>query len=252
MPTDPFGIFGPNAEQVLQDAGAAGQRAVDFFQRSQQGDYSWLAEASPQDLEGFRREAQAFRSKQLRRSSLTGENPERVPTFQRSESPLARSYIDSFLMGNNPASVRSAAPNAAVQKASLQRQQNAAFGTPAERLLRQREVQAATPWAVTPPTRTVRSTVPENAAWTAQNGESAGVGINKNVSDALRDTGTDVGALQAKRDGRGGNLGAAMQVKETQNLIEQLMRTYEGDADRLAADIRGAGGVIPLAKKTRR
>ena len=78
-----------------------------------------------------------------------------VPTYQKTQSPVARSYLESFLMGNNPNATFSGAPNAGATQKAQQSQQNAMFGTPEARVARQREIDAATPWKVTPPTRTV-------------------------------------------------------------------------------------------------
>ncbi len=174
----------------------------------------------------------------------------RVPTFQRSQSPVARSYIDSFLMGNNPDSVRSTAPNAALQKGLLQKKQNAMFGTPEARLAEQRQIQAATPWAVRPPERTIKSTFTPEAQFTAQNSELAQSGINGELEAALRETGTDLPKQLTSRDRKGGDLGAAMQSTWATAAIEKLLKEqYNGDATRLAADIRAAGGLKPLTKK---
>jgi hypothetical protein len=78
-----------------------------------------------------------------------------VPTYQRTQSPVARSYIESFLMGNNPDSIRSGSPNAGVKRQAAQTQQNAMFGTPEQRLQQQRAYEATTPWKVETPTRPV-------------------------------------------------------------------------------------------------
>jgi hypothetical protein len=76
---------------------------------------------------------------------------DRAPTFQKSESPIARGYLESMLTGNNPDQISRAAPNAAMQKQFAQTNQNQMFGTPQERLARSRELQTATPWKVQSP-----------------------------------------------------------------------------------------------------
>lgn len=87
-----------------------------------------------------------------------------TPTFQRSQSPVARAYLESFLMGNNPDMTFSGRPNAAHTKAEQQTAQNAMFGTPAERLQQSQQIQNSTPWKVQTPTRTVTGAPPANAA----------------------------------------------------------------------------------------
>lgn len=113
-----------------------------------------------------------------------------TPTYQRTESPIARSYLESFLMGNNPMATRSTAPNAQVTKAMQQRQQNEMFGTPAQRVARQQQVQAATPWAVTTPTRPVITQQRENAQFTAKYPKLARLGITSQADfEKARDAG---------------------------------------------------------------
>lgn len=76
---------------------------------------------------------------------------DRVPTYQKSESPIADSYINSFLLGNNPNATFSGAPNAGIVKGQQQAAQNAQFGTPEERLAREKTLLGAQPWKVTSP-----------------------------------------------------------------------------------------------------
>lgn len=108
---------------------------------------------------------------------------ERAPTFQRSQSPVARSYLESFLMGNNPDATFSGAPDAANVKAQQQSSQNAMFGSPEERMAKQQEYFAQTPWAVKPPSqesapgagdaRTISSpavNLAQKSPWTASQG----------------------------------------------------------------------------------
>ena len=87
-----------------------------------------------------------------------------TPTYQRSQSPVARAYLESMLMGNNPDMTFSGRPNAQHIKADQQTAQNAMFGTPAERLAQSKQIQSETPWKVTTPTRTVTGAPPASAA----------------------------------------------------------------------------------------
>lgn len=78
-----------------------------------------------------------------------------IPQYQKSQSPVARSFLESFLAGNNPAATFSGSPNAAVNKAVQQKQQNAMFGTMGERLYKQRQIDSYNPYQVKTPTRPV-------------------------------------------------------------------------------------------------
>ncbi len=78
-----------------------------------------------------------------------------APTYQRTQSPIARSWIESFLSGNNPDAVSPTSPNASFMKARAQAQQNSMFGTPEERAAQQQQFMQATPWAVTSPKRQI-------------------------------------------------------------------------------------------------
>lgn len=176
---------------------------------------------------------------------------ENVPTYQRSQSPVARSYLESFLMGNNPSATFSGAPNAKLTKQRQQSSQNAMFGTPEQRIAQQRQMETATPWKVTPPTRKVNpSAEPDGAAdWTMQNSELASYGINKTLADALADTGTDMTALNARS--RKTQAGALELISINKWLDKTLKEQYGGDRNKLAADIRSAGGAKQLFNQQR-
>jgi hypothetical protein len=110
---------------------------------------------------------------------------ENVPTYQKTKSPVARSYLESFLMGNNPDSTLSIAPNAAVTKKAQQQKQNAMFGTPEERMAQQRAVAAETPWKVTAPTRPVVTPQREEATWQAKYPRATAMGLSQADYDGL-------------------------------------------------------------------
>lgn len=78
---------------------------------------------------------------------------ERAPTFQRSQSPVARAYLESMLMGNNPDSTFSGEVNADVTKQQQQASRDQVFGTPEQLKAKQDELFAQTPWKVTPPNK---------------------------------------------------------------------------------------------------
>ncbi len=172
-----------------------------------------------------------------------------VPTFQRSKSPVARSYLESFLAGNNPSATFSGAPNAKVTKARQQGAQNQMFGTIEQRIAAQRAMEAETPWKVTPPERKInpnRATNPGAAQWTVENSDLAGYGVNKEINDAVTSTGNDLtlGHREGTNPfGRDGMLAREGRAAGIQNLLQN---EYKGDEARLAADIRAAGGIEKL------
>lgn len=135
-----------------------------------------------------------------------------APTYRKVESPVAGSYLESMLMGNSPDAVRSSAPGAAVQKAMRQGAQNRMFGTPEERVARQHEIDAATPWEVKAPTRKVR-TEDDPAMFAALNPRYAELGIEKATHDAV--VGADPGFDIEKN-----KLAAKLAPRYIENLIE--------------------------------
>lgn len=116
-----------------------------------------------------------------------------TPTFKRTESPVARAYLESFLMGNNGDATFSGAPNSAAMKDAQQRAQNQTFGTPQERAARQQQILQETPWAVQAPTRQVTAGSQE-AQWAAGNPKLAGKGYSQGEADALFDPNTNKNA----------------------------------------------------------
>lgn len=61
-------------------------------------------------------------------------NYEPMYATQRAQSPLARSYIESMLAGNNPDAISSTMPNADLLKQEATQSRDAMFGTPQELL----------------------------------------------------------------------------------------------------------------------
>lgn len=154
---------------------------------------------------------------------------ETVPTYQHSRSPVARSFLESFLMGTNPAATYSGTPNAQALQAAQQRRENQLFGTPEARLQQQRQMESETPWKVNVPTRKV---VPNNdATFTAQAPKLKEMGLNDNLRWAVL-------GVQGGKEALGNNgvtfaTAATGKIPELSRLIEQY-----GDPDKLADDIR--------------
>lgn len=61
-------------------------------------------------------------------------NYEPMYATQRAQSPLARSYLESMLAGNNPDAISSTMPNADLLKAEATASRDAMFGTPQDLL----------------------------------------------------------------------------------------------------------------------
>jgi len=85
---------------------------------------------------------------------------ENAPTYQKTQSPVARAYLESILTGSNPDTTWEGSTNAAYKKAAQQRTQDNLYGTMPERVARQAEVQQQTPWKVEPPARVVGAMKP--------------------------------------------------------------------------------------------
>lgn len=171
-----------------------------------------------------------------------------VPTYQRSRSPVARSYLESFLAGNNPQATFSGAPNAKVTKMRQQGAQDQMFGTMQQRIAAQRAMEAETPWKVTTPTRKIspeKEGAEGNTTWTVQNSDKAGAGITRSLDEALLQTGTNLEDIKNNRV-----KGAPYSVY-LDRISGLLANTYGGDADRMAADIRAAGGLDNLGRRGR-
>lgn len=79
-----------------------------------------------------------------------------VPTYQKTKSPIARSYLESLLLGQNPDATFEGATNAKYKKAAQQRTMDNLYGTLPARAAEARAVQAETPWKVTTPTESIR------------------------------------------------------------------------------------------------
>lgn len=170
---------------------------------------------------------------------------ETVPTYQRTQSPVARSYLESFLAGNNPAATFSGAPNAQLTKQRQQQSQDQMFGTMQERIAQQRAMEATTPWKVQTPTRPVVGQKGESALWTAENPQYAQRNVNKNLYDAINENGgTPLGKLPvSKGDELKGGIGAIMGAR----MAEQLAEAY-GSADAAAEAVRRYGNIEDAMK----
>jgi hypothetical protein len=223
------------------------------------GPFGTLA-AIPGEKKAAKRNAEYAKQQQRAGMQLINEldyEPEyasnHVPTYQRSQSPVARAYLESFLSGDNPDTISPTAPNAIARRQAAQTRQNAMYGTPQERLAQQNAYFAQQPWKVTAPTRPInpnRSTDTGAAQWTAENSDFASYGVNKALSDALNDTGTNLEALKGQAMNKHGNPNDALAFGQKETAVATLLKEdYGGDANRMAADVRAAGGLEQLLKQ---
>jgi hypothetical protein len=70
-----------------------------------------------------------------------------IDPYQRSQSPVARGYLESFLTGSNPQAVQSIRATAPQQRAQLQGNFDQAYGGWDQLRAKQREMETSTPWA---------------------------------------------------------------------------------------------------------
>jgi hypothetical protein len=110
---------------------------------------------------------------------------ETTPTYQKTKSPIARSYLESFLAGNNPMMTFSGAPNAAVTKQRQQAAQDQMFGTMEQRVAAQRAADAETPWKVQTPTKPVITEKARAAGFQAQNPGAVKQGLSEEQYEDL-------------------------------------------------------------------
>jgi hypothetical protein len=83
---------------------------------------------------------------------------ENAPTYQKTKSPVARGYLESLLLGQNPDATWEGETNAKYKKAAQQRTTNNLYGNVAQRAAESAAVQKETPWKVTQrPTTPVRT-----------------------------------------------------------------------------------------------
>lgn len=123
---------------------------------------------------------------------------ELAPTYQRSQSPVARSYLESFLLGSNPDSVMPGDPMAAQKKRQMQYAQNQQFGTPEQRIAQQNAYRATTPWAVQPAAARAQKEQAKSQAesqFAAANPDAVKLGLDQKLYNKLEDAGVFRGGL---------------------------------------------------------
>jgi hypothetical protein len=72
-----------------------------------------------------------------------------APTYQKTKSPVARSYLESLLLGQNPDATWEGAANAKPIKAAQARTTQSLYGNLGQRAAESAAVQKETPWKIT-------------------------------------------------------------------------------------------------------
>lgn len=131
--------------------GQAGERFKKaLFATHRPGKYM-EAKAAENQANQDREDAEMFRQQAMDLAKQLNWEPDYVsdimPNYQRAQSPLARSYLESMLTGSNPNMVASTRNGAPQLRAAAQGQFDQQFGGWESLLERQRAAERATPWA---------------------------------------------------------------------------------------------------------
>jgi hypothetical protein len=109
------------------------------------------SKAAGKQADQDRADAERFRQEAMDLSKQLSWEPDYVsdimPNYQRAQSPLARSYLESMLTGANASSIPSTRPGAQQLRAGAQGQFDQQFGGWEQLLERQRAAERAMPWA---------------------------------------------------------------------------------------------------------
>lgn len=110
-----------------------------------------------------------------------------VPQYKQTQSPVARAYLESMLMGANKDAVSPTGVNSALDQKMAVARKNALFGTDQELLQKQQALQSQPLYQNTAPTRRIVPTAEEKFA--RSNPAAAGVGASPELLDALKGKG---------------------------------------------------------------
>jgi len=126
-----------------------------------------------------------------------------IDPYQRSQSPVARGYLESFLTGANPQAVQGVRAGAPVQKASAQQGFNQAYGGWDALRQKQREMEQSTPWDIKP---FKEPAVTEEMRWNAKLGQGGRaamdrLGLDYDDLTKLENAGITVDARKGELDG---------------------------------------------------
>lgn len=164
----------------------------------------------------------ASRDRQLRMAGGMPYEPQYVSNlttpYQKSQSPVARSYLESMLTGTNPDLVSRGAPNAAAQKQQMSQQQDQLYGTMADRQALATRMAATNPYQVKPITRQVGGPEDQEMLHSARYGKMADAGIDRAGMASLEAPGHFDLSDDAAVDWAGGKNGTSWKyVKQLQD-----------------------------------
>lgn len=155
---------------------------------------------------------------------------ELAPTYQRSQSPVARSYLESFLLGSNPDSVMPGDPMAAQKKRQMQYAQNQQFGTPEQRLAQQSAYRQTTPWSVQPALEKAQkkeAASQEESNFAAQNPDAVKLGLDQNLYSRLEREGVFQGGLSEQATDNPDVVRSLAELGDY-DALKTLVNKYEG------------------------
>ena len=172
-----------------------------------------------------------------------------IDPYQRSQSPVARGYLESFLTGVNPQAVQSTRATAPQQRAQLQQGFDQAYGGWDALRAKQREMEASTPWATKP---LAREPVTDEMRWTAKLGQGGKqamqrMGLDLDDLAVLERAGISVDARKGELDGL--NKAADKEVKAINKAIKAGDR---GLLEQFLAQKRAGNGNESLARDLRK
>jgi hypothetical protein len=126
-----------------------------------------------------------------------------IGPYQRSQSPVARGYLESFLTGVSPQAVQSTRATAPTQRAQAQGSFDQAYGGWDALRSKQREMEASTPWETKP---LAREPVTDEMRWTAKLGQGGRtamqrLGLGYDDLATLERAGISVDARKGELDG---------------------------------------------------
>lgn len=128
---------------------------------------------------------------------------QQIDPYQRSQSPVARGYLESFLTGANPQAVQGTRAGAPAQQRAAQGRFDQAYGGWDQLRAKQREMEQSTPWDIKP---FKEPAVTEEMRWTAKLGQGGRIAMQRLGLDyedlaALERAGISVDARKGDLDG---------------------------------------------------
>ncbi len=196
------------------------------------GDSIGAAVGANRRLQQAKKETRAAKSDRERALAMAAEanyNPflvsDIIDPYQRSQSPVARGYLESFLTGANPQAVQGVRAGARPQQAAAQQGCNQAYGGWDELRAKQRAMEQSTPWDIKP---FKEAPVSEEMRWNAKLGQGGRIAMNKYGLDY--DDLATLERLGITVDGRKGDLDGMN--RDTDKEVQSINRLAKGDGNK--------------------